>query len=48
MARADFIITIHKDDIDFATGVLGQVDVERMRDVIRAVGDVIDADAEPR
>ena len=47
VARADFVMTVDKVEIDFATGKLGVIDEERMRDLIRAIGHVIEAECEP-
>jgi len=47
VARADFIVTIEKIEIDHATGRLGVVDDERMRDIVRAIGYAMEANCEP-
>lgn len=47
VAQAEAISIYHKDDIDVDRGVIAEVDVERMRDVIIAIGYVIAARLEP-
>lgn len=47
VARCDFITTVEKIELDFATGVLGKVDEEHMRDIILAIGYTIAATCEP-
>ena len=36
-----------KGEIDIASGMIGRLDAARLRDVIKAIGDVLDSDCEP-
>lgn len=47
VAQAEAILFIDKTRIDVAQGPLGILDKQRMRDVIKAIGYVIDSDCEP-
>jgi hypothetical protein len=38
---------LEKGEIDITSGMLGRLDAARLRDVIKAIGDVIDSDCEP-
>jgi len=38
---------LEKGEIDIASGLIGRLDTARLRDVIKAIGDVIDSDYEP-
>jgi hypothetical protein len=38
---------VEKQDIDLATGLIGVLDDARLRDVIKAIGCVMDSDCEP-
>jgi mRNA-degrading endonuclease toxin of MazEF toxin-antitoxin module len=41
------IYALEKGEIDNAAGMIGRLDAARLRDVVRAIGDVIDSDCEP-
>jgi mRNA-degrading endonuclease toxin of MazEF toxin-antitoxin module len=47
VAQADQIAVWRKDWLDLAVGPLGELSQERMRDVVRSIGWVIDAECEP-
>ena len=47
VAQCEAIYALEKGEIDIASGVIGRLDTARLRDVIRAIGDVIDSDCEP-
>ena len=47
MAQGEAITFVDKQDIDTAAGVLGVLDAARMREVIHALGYVLDSDWEP-
>ena len=47
VAQCETIMFVDKQDIDLATGALGVLDDARLRDVIKAIGHVIDSDCEP-
>lgn len=47
VAQAESISRISVDWIDSSTGPLGILTDEALRDVIRAIGNVLDADCEP-
>jgi hypothetical protein len=36
-----------KGEIDIASGTIGRLSASQLRDVIKAIGDVIDSDCEP-
>ena len=38
---------LEKAEIDIASGMIGRLDAARSRDVVKAIGDVIDSDCEP-
>jgi mRNA-degrading endonuclease toxin of MazEF toxin-antitoxin module len=44
---AQAVFAIRLSNLDLADGPNGRLDSERMRDVIRAIGHVLDADCEP-
>jgi mRNA-degrading endonuclease toxin of MazEF toxin-antitoxin module len=46
VAQAETISNVPKDQLDLAAGPIGTVDDLRMRDVIRAVGDIISSGCE--
>jgi len=45
--QAEMAGPIHKDLLDLAAGRVGQLDDLTLRDVIRAIGYVLDSDCEP-
>lgn len=47
VAQCEAIYALEKGEIDIASGMIGRLDTARLRDVIKAVGDVIDSDCEP-
>jgi len=47
VAQCEAIYALEKGVIDIASGMIGRLDTARLRDVIKAVGDVIDSDCEP-
>ena len=47
VAQCEAIYALDKGEIDIASGTIGRLDAPRLRDVIKAVGDVIDSDCEP-
>jgi mRNA-degrading endonuclease toxin of MazEF toxin-antitoxin module len=47
VAQCEAITFVDKSDLDLATGALGVLDNARLRDVIKAIGDVLDSDCEP-
>jgi mRNA-degrading endonuclease toxin of MazEF toxin-antitoxin module len=47
VAQCETIMFVDKQDIDLATGAIGILDDVRLRDVIKAIGDVIDSDCGP-
>ena len=47
VAQCEAIYALEKGEIDIASGPVGRLDVARLRDVIKAIGDVIDSDCEP-
>jgi mRNA-degrading endonuclease toxin of MazEF toxin-antitoxin module len=47
VAQCDNMLSIEKSQIDFASGRIGQLDESAMRDVIKAVGYVMESDCEP-
>ena len=47
VAQCEAIYALEKQEIDIASGTIGRLDAARLRDVIKAVGDVIDSDCEP-
>lgn len=47
VAQCETISFVDKADIDTASGTIGVLDDARMRDVIRAIGHVVEADCEP-
>ena len=48
VAQAETITYIEVADLDPNAGVLGVLDEARLRDLIRAVGDMMGSDCEPR
>ena len=47
VAQCEAIYAFDHAEIDFAAGMIGQLDDVRLRDVIRAIGHVMDSDCEP-
>jgi len=47
VAQCEAIYALEKGEIDIASGMIGRLDAARLRDVIKAIGDVIDSDCEP-
>ena len=47
VAQCGAIYALEKREIDIASGPIGRLDAARLRDVIKAIGDVIDSDCEP-
>jgi len=47
VAQCEAIYALEKGEIDIASGIIGRLDVARLRDVIKAIDDVIDSDCEP-
>jgi len=47
VARCETVLSLHKSQCDIVRGPIGILDEERLRDVNRAIGYVIDADCEP-
>lgn len=47
VAQCENIVSVEKSQIDLAAGLLGVLDESTFRDVIRAVGYVMDSDCEP-
>ena len=47
VAQCEAITFIDQTNLDLATGVLGTLDATRLRDLIKAVGYVLESDCEP-
>ena len=47
VAQCENIISIEKTQIDLATGPVGALDELAMRDIVKAIGHVIESDCEP-
>jgi mRNA-degrading endonuclease toxin of MazEF toxin-antitoxin module len=47
LAQCEAITFIDQQDLDTAAGVLGTLDDQKMREIIHAIGHVIDSDCEP-
>ena len=47
VAQCENIFTLEVSDLDLESGVLDRLDGEKLREVIRAIGYVIEADCEP-
>ncbi len=47
VAQCEAILTIERSQVDAANGFIGQVDESTMREVIHAIGHVIDSECEP-
>jgi mRNA-degrading endonuclease toxin of MazEF toxin-antitoxin module len=47
VAQAESIVFVNRKRVDAAQGPLGQLDDQRLRDLIKAIGYMIDSDCEP-
>jgi len=47
VAQCEAIYALVKAEIDITSGIISRLDDARLRDVIKAIGDVIDSDCEP-
>ena len=47
VAQCEAILTVERSQIETAGGAIGVVDDQRMRDIVRAIGHVIDSECEP-
>ena len=47
VAQCEAIYALEKGEIGIASGTIGRLDATRLRDVIKAIGEVIDSDCEP-
>jgi len=47
VAQCENIVSIEKTQLDLAAGSVGVLDEVTMRDLIRAIGHVIESDCEP-
>ena len=47
VAQCETITFVDKADVDLATGVLGTLDDVHLREVVKAIGNVIGSDCEP-
>jgi mRNA-degrading endonuclease toxin of MazEF toxin-antitoxin module len=47
VAQCEAIYALAKGEVDIASGMIGRLDGARLRDLIKAIGDVIDSDCEP-
>jgi mRNA-degrading endonuclease toxin of MazEF toxin-antitoxin module len=47
VAQCEAIYALERTEIDTVAGTIGTLDVARLRDVIKAIGHVIDSDCEP-
>ena len=47
VAQCENILSVHKSQLDLAVGALGKLDDRTMREIIKAVGYVMDSDCEP-
>ena len=47
VAQCENLLSIHKDQIDLGRGPIGKLDAITMRDIVKAVGYVIEAECEP-
>lgn len=47
VAQAERLSLLYHADIDHQDGMVGQIDPQRLRDIIRAIGHVLDAECEP-
>jgi hypothetical protein len=47
VAQGEAIYALEKGEIDIASDMIGRLDASRLRDVIKAIGHLIDSDCEP-
>ncbi len=47
VAQCEAIYAMEKSEIDVASGMIGRLDAAQLRELIKAVGHVIDSDCEP-
>ena len=47
VAQCEAIYALEKMEIDSSAGMIGKLDETRLRDLIKAIGHVIDSDCEP-
>jgi mRNA-degrading endonuclease toxin of MazEF toxin-antitoxin module len=47
VAQCETIYALEKGQIDIASGTIGRLDTARLRDVVKAIGHVLDSDCEP-
>jgi mRNA-degrading endonuclease toxin of MazEF toxin-antitoxin module len=47
VAQTETILFVEKTRIDLSLGALGQLDDQRLRDLVKAIGYMIDSDCEP-
>lgn len=47
VAQAEAIAQLHKEYLDVGQGPLGEIDTTTLRELIKAIGNVISADCEP-
>jgi mRNA-degrading endonuclease toxin of MazEF toxin-antitoxin module len=47
VAQCENMLSIHRDQLDIVSGPLGKLDDLALRDVIKAIGYVIESDCEP-
>ena len=47
VAQCEAIYALETGEFDIASGMIGRLDAPRLRDVIKAIGDVVDSDCEP-
>ncbi len=47
VAQCENLLSVEKNQIDLEAGPIGRLDDERIRDVIRAIGYVMDSECEP-
>jgi mRNA-degrading endonuclease toxin of MazEF toxin-antitoxin module len=47
VAQCELILSIERSQIEPTTGFIGRIDESTMRDVVRAIGYVIESDCQP-
>ncbi len=47
VAQCENVLSIEKSQLDLSAGPIGALDASNLRDVIRAIGYVLEADCEP-
>lgn len=47
VAQCEAIYALDRGEIDLAFGMIGRLDAARLRDVVKAIGHVMDSDCEP-